>query len=508
MTLPVPPSRLSPPQLVATLAVVALFLTAAAPTFAAVPRPVYFDQPSQISLPVGYNRNRAYPVFVLLPPTGVEASRIAARMGLDLARQREFIMILPAARSTREEYLPDFLQFVEWYETRILDDLRIVLENYSADATRVYVGGYSLGGDLSWALSVRNPHIFSGAVMAGTRTSYPATGDALAVLAERGFRASFLIGDREDPARHRGINFARARFETAGIIHRYREYSGGHVMPSATILQDEIRFVTGVERLPQPGQPPTPTHFAGTVGGPFSHTSRDRFALRVGIPVEIGIDGVAMPRDYEIRGRAEWPWDRYYLRSVAGFTTSRRSTGLREQRLRQEVVFGLGDPRGFFGGGIGWDWTRSFSDGNSYGEVDLLFLRADRNPWIIPAGSADPQRVDSLLIVRYTLPRGVGTGIPVEQVLNLRLEYLLRIADSVVVDVSGGSYTVQNRPVERVADRADALDHRIEWGVGLGIRAPSPLLWRVGHQGIAERPVGDGSFGYRGVWSVAVEYSF
>ena len=133
-------------------------------------------------------------MFVVLPPTGLEAARVAQYLGLDPQRQEDFILILPAGRPTRDEYLPDFVTFVEWYEERVLAELDSVLENYSADPERVYLGGYSLGGDLSWALAVRNPERFAGAVVAGSRTSYPVDSATLETL--RGARLPRFLSHR------------------------------------------------------------------------------------------------------------------------------------------------------------------------------------------------------------------------------------------------------------------------------------------------------------------------
>lgn len=432
---------------------------------------------------------------------------MAARSGLDPARQSEFILLLPAGRPTAEHYLPDFMAFVNWYEERLLDDLAYLLENYSADPERIFLGGYSLGGDLSWALSVRNPSLFAGAVIAGTRASHPATADALTALRERGFRGAFLIGDREDPARYNGINHARALFAASEIEHRYAEYPGGHIMPEAVLLQQKIRYVTSVRNLPDPSVP-TVAGRAGQAVAPFGHTSRDRFALRFAFPIGWSSEGIDPPDEFSLGVRWEWPWDNRYIRTTGTYERSTRTTEEREHRLQQDILFGWGEYDGFFGAGLGFDWVRAFDDGNSYGELDLLLFRADRDPWIIPSGRVDPQRVDSLLLVRYTVPRGVGSGVRLQQVLNLRAEYLLRISDWVVLDAGVGAYTVQNRPVDTISDLRNALDHRLEWQVGTAVRLPSPFLWRIGHRGVAERPLPDGSFDYRGIWNVSIEYSF
>ena len=342
--------------------------------------------------------------------------------------------------------------------------------------------------------------------MAGTRASHPVTADALDLLNQRGFRAAFLIGNREHPDRYQGINYARSRLEAAGVEHRYEEYPGGHVMPHAEVFQDTILYVSAVSTLPEVGSPSF-VHRGGAPGF-LSHTSRDRFAVRVAFPAQISPDGIIFPNENEVTLRAEWPWSRHYLRTTAKYSAGNRSTDERERRVHQDLLLGIGESRGFFGAGIGWDWIRQFSDGNSYGELDLLLMRADRNPWIVPPGSADPDRVDSLLLLRYTIPRGLSDGVTAEQLLNLRAEYLLRIADRVVFDAGLGAYTVQNRPVDSLSALSEALDHRLEGQIGIGVRAPSPLLWRIGYRGTAERPLPDGSFDYRGIWNLSLEYSY
>ncbi len=487
---------------------------------AADPRPAYLDRPAVIVPPRGYTDRRTYPVFVVLPPTGVHSEWTATRLGLDPARQREFILILPEGRPTREEYLPDFLQFVGWYEERLLRDLDRVLEEYNADPDRVYVGGYSLGGDLSWALAVRNPDRFAGAVVAGSRASHPVDPGALDRLRDREFRGSFMIGNREDPNRYRGINVARMRFDDAGVDHRFREYPGGHVMPETELFQEEIRYITGVEELPPAREPVRVARRAGT--GLLGHTSRDRIALRLTVPAAVDDGALTVPGEADIRFRFEWPWSRVYLRTTGGYETATFTTGFRSQRLYQDALLGAGGSRVIYGAGLSWDWWRRFSggpseeddsegdhsDGGAYETMDVLVMRAARNHRFIPSSRVDPQRVDSLLLLRYGIPRGIGRGVALEQVLNLRAEYLVRIGDRFVVDAGAGSYTVQNRPVESLRDLSDALDHRLQWELGLGVRGPSPLLWRIGYRGIGERPLGEGEFSYGGTWTMTVEYSY
>ncbi|NBC29800.1 MAG: hypothetical protein GVY29_07395, partial [Spirochaetes bacterium] len=341
---------------------------------------------------------------------------------------------------------------------------------------------------------------------AGSRTSYPVDAATLEVLRRRGFRASFLIGTLESPARYDGINRSQDAFAEAGIAHQYREYTGGHVIPPPAVFQDEIAYVTGVTSLPDPTTPAVPSDAARIAL--FDHTSRDRVALRFALPFDFNADGFSRPSESEIGLRVEWPWERVYLRTAARYTGSSRTTGDSENIIDQYVLLAGGTARHMLGAGFGWDWYRGFREGNSFHQYDLIAVHGMRNPWIIPAGRADPLRVDMLTLLRYRIPRGIGKGPAVEQILNLEVEYLLRIADRVVVDAGAGTYTVQNRPVEALSELSGALDHRLEWGIGAGLRAPSPVLWRVGYRGIGARALPDGKRSYRGLWNLMLEYSY
>jgi pimeloyl-ACP methyl ester carboxylesterase len=469
-------------------------------------RPAYLDRRGEVILPARYNRNRSYPVFVVVPPTGAYASQVVGLYGLDTQRQETFILLLPEGRPTRDEYLPDFMSFVGWYEERLLEDIQHLLENYSADPDRIYLGGYSLGGDLSWALSVRNPELFAGAVIAGSRTSHPVEDEALRTLRDRGFRAGFLIGNREDPLRYRGINVARQRFDSVGVDHIYEEYRGDHVIPPTPLFQNTILYVTDVASLPEPGPA---GQIARRSSSPLvSHASRDRFALRAFLPADLDTRGISVPNDTEVSARVELPWERFYLRTTGTWHTSGTSTDERNRRLSQDLLVGFGGGRHFWGVGAGGDWVRDLSDGDAFRNFEVLLMHGMRNPWIVPAGTADPDRLDSLLILRYILPRGISAGPAAEQLFNIRGEYLLRIADLFVIDLGAGSYTVQNSSVEDLKDLSDALDHRLEWTAGLGLRMPSPFLWRVGYRGTSERPLPDGDPALRGTWTVSLEYSY
>lgn len=512
------------PVLVLALALLPLALLQPA-LLPAQPRPAYMSQAAEIIPPRSYDRNRQYPLFVLLPPTGVHASVVSSNFGVAPGLQDQFVLVLPAGEPTRRQYVPDFPGFVDGYEERLLIEIQRAVSDYAVDPQRIYLAGYSLGGDLSWALAVRNPGVFAGAVIAGSRTSHPVTPAALSRLQERGFRAALLIGDREDPARYRGINYARSLLEQAGVQHRYVEYPGGHVIPPTSTLRGAISWVTGVE--PQPSRAPdriaggsapegsgtstgSPGAAAarGSAAGPLDYRSMDRLALWAELPAELDRDGLTTPTDTSVGLRIEWPWPSFYLRSELEWAGTEATSALVDRRLRQDLI-AAGGNRHLLGAGLGWDWLREVDGTRVPRSFELLLMHGMRNPWIIPPGTHDPNRVDSLLLLRYRIPRGVGSGaLKALQLANLRAEYTLRIADNWVVDAALAAETVRNTIVDTPAEVPGGLDHRLEWELGLAYRSPSPLLWRVGYRGRRERDLGGGDPAVRGFWHAGVSFSY
>lgn len=202
----------------------ALFTTE--PIFAQTRAP-YLDEEATVLIPENYNKDKSYPLLVWLPYTGGTAEYFFKKHQKYLPMDELFVL-LPQGAPASTDYLPNFIAYVGWYEERLLADIARVREMYNIDGERIAIGGFSLGGDLSWALVNRNPKLFSGAVMAGTRASYPTNTAGLAELKSRGFKASFFIGSAEDPNRYTGIGRAAKTLKDAGITVFYEEIPGGN----------------------------------------------------------------------------------------------------------------------------------------------------------------------------------------------------------------------------------------------------------------------------------------
>lgn len=498
-------------------------------------RSPYFDQEAEIVLPQGYDESQRYPAIVFLPYTTGTAEAQARAFGVPPGEQEEFIVILPAGRFQRSDYLPNFLQFVEWYEKRLLQELNRALRTTSVDPGRIYLAGYSLGGDLGWALSARNPDLFAGAVMAGTRASYPLGADARRRLLQRGYRSAFIIGNREIPERANGIERAHAELDNEGIAALFRSYDGAHELPPRSLMLEALAYVTSSERVADwsrevqerahssaaagsgaqraaqgSGGAGSETVGARLLSGLATAVTREptqNFGIRYQPGFEIAADGFRGSAPHAGQLRAEGLFDDIYLMGRTTLDSRPVSGSYRLNSLRQEVAVAYG--RGaMWGGGFGWDWYRWMRSTNSDADQSAQAAITQFN---LSAFWIHPRRMQgipaSVLQLRYQIPRALDPFIW-QNVFNAELRYHLHVTDWIQLQAGLGSRVEQNRPYQAVDQMRTGLDHVLAWQAGIGFRIPGPLRWEVMHAGRRAAPLGGTSQGYSGSWRVAVEYLF
>lgn len=334
-------------------------------------RSAALDNPSRIVLPEDYGDGATLPVVVFLPYTNGDSEEQARAFGFIPGEHRGAIMVLPPGRFSTQDYLPDFLSFVSWYEERLLADLEAMEAEYSIDPARIILAGYSLGGDLAWALSVRNPRLFAGAVVGGSRSSYPAGRGVLQQLVENSFRGAFLIGENDSPQRFDGLNLARSRLEGAGGEVFYREYPGGHVNPPVTLAREALNFTLGGDRdtitssvRARTGTPATrtPATAARTTSSPLS----GRILIHADLPLDVtgrSSTGVALASENRVRISGQTLLSNWWLRGQVGYRAWRPLQMEQEEPFstvhaiysEASVAFG---PDTLWGAGVEWNWEQ------------------------------------------------------------------------------------------------------------------------------------------------------
>ncbi len=485
-------------------------------------RSTYFDEPGELILPSDYDSDERYPLMVFLPYTGGTSSEQARAFGVEPGEQEGFAVLLPEGRFERSDYLPDFLSFVSWFEERLYRDVSNAVDEYSIDPGQVYVGGYSLGGDLSWALSVRNPDDFAGAVVAGSRSSHPADHAAVERLAEHGFRAALLIGDRDAPDRRRGLGAARRILEAGDVEIMYAEYEGAHELPPQALAVEALEFISanGERRIAAagtlwPSSPRAPSRdmlsaFRGGAG------TTGRLTLEADLPISIsryyttgvGLTGAGSAglRYATLRNRA---WISADFEVHSGVTIDDRYS----RRASSGVAAAFGD-RWLFGGGMSWDWARWLSEeGRLDTASDLgpgaIYRRARLSAVVVHRGARRYVPM-ATLIATYETPSFFSPPV-LPHIANLALDGTVWVTDR--LSFSGGtSYgTRQRLPVTERSEQADVLDAVFAWtlGAGFSLRDETHVSishrgeWRADSSGTESGP----RSGYEGEWRLSLRFS-
>lgn len=219
----------------------------AAPGATDIPGPAVLLRPtaSQWIRPQGFDSTRIYPVIVYFPPLLGSEQR---PMGRYTAAVADYVVMIPRDTVWRDEYsdTEDFSEVLPRYERGVLADLAAFAAVHRLDTSRVVLAGFGGGGDLAWTISQRNPTRFSGAIVMGSTAGYRAPAANLPVLARRGARYFFVLGDGELPARLRGVRSAMALLQRNGIQHRLGSVpESDHVPAPAAMFAEALAFVLG-----------------------------------------------------------------------------------------------------------------------------------------------------------------------------------------------------------------------------------------------------------------------
>ena len=195
-----------------------------------------FTEPdgTTVILPPGYNASREYPALVLMPYT----NRTALHMfnwGIYDAYHRNggnspdnaFVIIMPPGQGSSANWSGDGWEaLVNEYEAYVQQDLDPIAAKYNVDPNQMVIGGFSLGGDLSWTLSLRNPGLFSGAIVMGSMSNYR-NAESARLLANSNFRYFMVMGgyDGNRDAMHNALD----TLDTLDIDYHYEEVANaGH----------------------------------------------------------------------------------------------------------------------------------------------------------------------------------------------------------------------------------------------------------------------------------------
>jgi predicted esterase len=199
-----------------------------------------------VVLPPNYDKRKQYPAIVILPYTDSNACRFFNWVFRDRYAQNPtpYIAILPAAIASRADYATGelFEATVGRFEATINDDIETLTPKYNIDSKRISLAGFSFGADLGWALTVRNPGLYNGALIIDSFCNYrdPENMNALA----QGNTRFFLIAGQKDDAElnhpMKDVENLLDEFKIANVYETFAEASHSEIIeeiPIATYQQ-------------------------------------------------------------------------------------------------------------------------------------------------------------------------------------------------------------------------------------------------------------------------------
>ncbi|HUR20012.1 MAG TPA: WG repeat-containing protein, partial [Vicinamibacterales bacterium] len=239
-------------------AVVVTLLAVAAPTFAGTGRTA---QDSVVLLPE--TARKPAPAIILLPFTGGDAQRLYdwryADLLAALAEELGLIVVVPPGEGSTDNYSTGaaWSHTLQDYTDRIGRDADELVSRFGADPKQLFLAGYSMGGDLAWALPQRDPGRYAGAIVMGSRSTYRDKA-GLEKLAKQGFRYYMFMGEYEVGARISGMADARATLQRVGVPFEPGSAPEDNIPAPPEVFDRAVHYLLGVPMPNNPRPMPAP----------------------------------------------------------------------------------------------------------------------------------------------------------------------------------------------------------------------------------------------------------
>ena len=193
----------------------------------------------KLLLPPNYEENKKYPIIVFLPGIGNTSEEFfktylfkygSLRSSIeesfsDFLKQNfskeellknSFILLIPNYKGS---LVGGFNKQLKTVENMVMSDLNSLASKYSIDKEHIIITGFSLGGDLSFAIGLRNPKTFCGAIIMSSRCSYR-TKNIIGIVQNNNFKFYFTMGDLDE--RKNSMNKVIELLDKNNIIYQVK----------------------------------------------------------------------------------------------------------------------------------------------------------------------------------------------------------------------------------------------------------------------------------------------
>lgn len=209
---------------------------------------------SEWLFPSGYDSTKKYPLLIFLPFTGGTGADYFYSYANDMDElmeklfdtqpgEKSFIVLIPGDAGSEDDHSwQGFEACISRYEKRIFEDIASTGSKINIDTGKIVLTGFSLGGDLSWAITQRYPEKFKGAIISGSRCSYSEKG-MMARQSKKGFKYYLAMGNDESETRLEILNGSVSALNKAGVQYKYTRMEGEHEACTIEQLREAVEFI-------------------------------------------------------------------------------------------------------------------------------------------------------------------------------------------------------------------------------------------------------------------------
>lgn len=122
-------------------------------------------QPYSIKIPKNFDRNKKYPLFVMLHGSGSDDQSMLYED--ELLTENNFIEVAPYGRGTSNCFSDDSA------EVDVKEAIDDVIKNYPIDTTKIIIAGFSMGGYGAYRIFYEYPKLFKGVVVFSGHPNLP-----------------------------------------------------------------------------------------------------------------------------------------------------------------------------------------------------------------------------------------------------------------------------------------------------------------------------------------------
>jgi poly(3-hydroxybutyrate) depolymerase len=194
--------------------------------------------PYRIYLPTNYDKSKKYPLVVLLHGAGGDETNFLEAYGHlwpKLAEQRGYILASVNGRGPLSGYRKE-----TGGEQDVLDVLDLMKSHFSIDASRVYLGGHSMGGGGTWAIGLKYPDRFAGLIPIAGSSAMLAPGLEAGLKAGKRIPVMMVCGVKDALVPVAGCRAIAEKAKALNAPVKYAEYAEGDHLSVAVISIPDI----------------------------------------------------------------------------------------------------------------------------------------------------------------------------------------------------------------------------------------------------------------------------